>query len=92
MLPNDLLNLGDHIRVDNKAFTKPIHMKVKLDVLGFDHAKWGNLEHFNNLVVDRYYQEVTGASIFFLQFGGSIGIWEVKMCNTTSDEVKRSNA
>jgi hypothetical protein len=61
-------------------------------VLGFDRAKWGDLEYFNSLVVDRYYLEVTGASMFFLRFGGSIGIREVKMCNTTSDEVKRSNA
>jgi hypothetical protein len=65
-------------------------MKVKLEVLGFDRGMWGNLEHFSGLVVDCYYQEVTRAPMFSVQFGGSVGTREVRVCKTAVDEAKLS--
>jgi hypothetical protein len=89
-LPSDLMSPGDHICVNKRAFTSPTHVKVKLRVLGFDSGMWGGLEHFSGLVVDRYYQEVTGAPMFIVQFGGSVGTCEVKVYDTTLDEAKLS--
>jgi hypothetical protein len=89
-LPADLLSPGDHIRVDKRAFTKPTHVKVKLHVLGFDSGMWGDLEYFSGFILDHYYQEVTGAPMFSVQFGGSVGTWEVKVCDTVLDEMKMS--
>jgi hypothetical protein len=74
--------------MDKRAFTRPTHVKVKLDVLGFDPAMWGDLEHFKGLMVDRYYQEVIRASMFSVQFGRSVGIREVKVCDITSDDAQ----
>jgi hypothetical protein len=37
-LPNSTLSPGDHIRVDRRAFTKDVHVRVKLEILGFDRA------------------------------------------------------
>jgi hypothetical protein len=88
-LPNSCLSPGDHIRVDKKAFTEDIHVKVKLEVLGFDRGLWGDLDSFTGLVVDRYYQEVTGAPMFTVDFRGSIGKREVKVCDSVVDETKR---
>jgi hypothetical protein len=88
-LPADFLSPGDHIRVDKRAFTKPTHIKVKLQVLGFDNGLWGDLvEHFSGLVVDRYYQQVTGAPMFSIQFGRSVETREVKVYDTAPDEDK----
>jgi hypothetical protein len=36
LLPNSSLSPGDHIRVDKRAFKKPVHVNVKLVVLGYD--------------------------------------------------------
>jgi hypothetical protein len=49
----------------------------------------GGLEEFAGLVVDRYYQLVSGSPIFTVDFGGSIGRHEVKVCNTQLDSEKQ---
>jgi hypothetical protein len=40
-------------------------------------------------VVDRYYQEITSAPMFTIDFRGSIGKREVKVSNSLLDETKR---
>jgi hypothetical protein len=49
----------------------------------------GGLEEFRGLVVERYYQEVSGASMFGIDFGGSIGRRKVKMEVTRVDTNKQ---
>jgi hypothetical protein len=87
-LPNSELSPGDHVRVDRRAFVHDVHVKVMLDLLGYDRGMWGGLEHFSSHVVDRYYQEVTGFPMFTVDFGGSIGKREVKVCDTIGDAAK----
>lgn len=52
--PDCVLSPGDHVRVDHRAFTRPVHVLVKLVVLGIDASLWDDLEKFNGTVVDRY--------------------------------------
>jgi hypothetical protein len=84
------------IYVDKRAFPKPIHMKVRSELLGswswsYDHGLWRNLEYFIGRVVDRYYQQVTGSPMISIQIGGSIGIMEVKMRDTILDTSSNIN-
>jgi hypothetical protein len=84
-LPDSELSPGDHVRVDKRAFTREIHVKVQLQLLGYDPGLWGGLTEFRGLVVDRYYQQITGCSMFSIDFGGSIGQREIKVCDTKPD-------
>jgi hypothetical protein len=84
-LPNSELSPGDHIRVDKRAFTRDVFVKVKLVLLGYDPDLWGDLECFSGVVVDRYYQEVSGSPMFSVDFGGSIGHREVRVMDTVLD-------
>lgn len=72
-LPNSDLSPEDHIRVDKTAFTRDVHIKVSLELLGYDQGIWGDLEYFTGIVVDRYYQEMTGLPMFTVHFSESIG-------------------
>jgi hypothetical protein len=87
-LPNSQLSPGDHVRVDRRAFVQEVHVKVNLDVLGYDRGMWGGLEYFSGHVVDRYYHDITGFPMFSVDFGGSIGKREVKVCETVDDSTK----
>jgi hypothetical protein len=42
-LPDSQLSPGDHIHIDKHAFTKDIHVKVALDLFGYDPRLWGGL-------------------------------------------------
>jgi hypothetical protein len=57
-------------------------VKVALTVLGIDCSHWGALEKFSGVVKNRYYQEVHGAPMFTVDFGGGIGRREVRVCDT----------
>jgi hypothetical protein len=57
-------------------------VNIKLVVLGFDPRMWGDLENFKGVVVDCYYQEISGSPMFTVDFGGSIGKREVRVCGT----------
>jgi hypothetical protein len=46
----------------------------------------GGLEYFRGIVVDRYYQPVTGSPMFTVDFGGSIGHREIRVMDTVVDE------
>jgi hypothetical protein len=85
-LPNSELSPGDHIRVDKRAFQRDVFVKVKLVLLGYDPRLWGDLEFFSGLVVDRYYQEVSGTPMFSVDFGGSIGHREVRVMDSVVEE------
>lgn len=87
-LPNSTLSPGNKIRVDKRAFTDDVYVKVPLDVLGYDRGLWGDLECFGGVVVERYYQEVTGSPMFGVDFGGSIGRREVNVCDSLLDNSK----
>lgn len=52
--PSDGVMSGDHVRVDHRAFTRPVHVLVKLVLLGIDASLWGDLEKFSGTVVDRH--------------------------------------
>jgi hypothetical protein len=86
--PNYDLSPSDHIRVDKRAFRSDVHVKVKLEVHGYDRGLWEDLEEFRGLVVERYYQEVNGAPMFGIDFGGNIGRREVKVEATQLDAEK----
>jgi hypothetical protein len=90
-LPNLELSPGDHVRVDQRAFTKPTYVKVALELLGYDPGMWGGLQEFSSIVVDRYYQQVTGSPMFSIDFGGSIAQREVKVCDTRLDTSRQSS-
>jgi hypothetical protein len=81
-LPNSNLSPSDYIRVDKRAFPRAVHIHVKLVVLGYDPELWGDLQHFRSLMVDRYYQEITGSPILSIDFRDNIGNWEVCACDT----------
>jgi hypothetical protein len=87
-LPNSDLSPGDHIRVDKWAFTRDVHVKVSLELLGYDQGMWRDLEYFTGIVADWYYQEVTGLPMFTVDFGGSIGYREVHVCDSLPDDEK----
>jgi hypothetical protein len=87
-LPNSGLSPGDHVRVDKRAFLHDVHVKVTLELLGYDRGMWGGLEHFSGHVVDSYYHEVTGFPMFTMDFMGSIGKREVKVCDAILDSAK----
>jgi hypothetical protein len=72
----------DHARVDHRAFPDLVQVKVRLSLLGFDRTLWGDLEHFTGKVQHRYYHEVTGQPMFSVNFGGSIGIRELRVTDT----------
>jgi hypothetical protein len=72
----------DHARVDHRAFPAPVYVQVRLSLLGFDHTLWGDLEHFTGQVEHRYYHEVTGQPMFSVNFGGSIGVRELRVSDT----------
>jgi hypothetical protein len=40
-LPNFDLSPGNHIRVDKRAFTHPMTVRVRLEQLGYDSGLWG---------------------------------------------------
>jgi hypothetical protein len=84
-LPNSYFNIG----VNEKAIIKDKHVKVKLEVLGFDQGLWGDLEYFSGLVVNKDYEEVTSASIFTIDFTWEHQQREVKVCDTKLDETKK---
>jgi hypothetical protein len=90
-LPDLELSPGDHVRVDQRAFIKPTYVKVALEVLGYDPGMWGGLQEFSGIVVDRYYQQVTGSPMFSIDFGGSIAQREVKVCDTRLDTSQQSS-
>lgn len=75
----------DHVRVDHRAFLGIQHVRVALSVLGFDSSLWGNLSHFRGAVLHRYYHEVHGAPMYTVDFGGSIGICKLRVCDTVAD-------
>ena len=81
-LPNSLLSTGDHICVGKKVFLQPVYVKIRLDLLGYDSGLWEGLEHFSGQIMDRYYP------MFTVQFGGSIGLREVKVCDSILDSSK----
>ena len=83
--PDFKLSPGNHVCVDKRAFTRNTHVTVKLELLGYDTSLWGGLTKFRGLVVNRYYQQVTGCSMFSVDFGRSIGVREVKVCDTKKD-------
>ena len=89
-LLNSDLSLGDHIHIDKHTITRDVHVKVKLDVLGYDRGLRGNLKFFLGLVVDRYYQEVSRLPMFSLNFGSSIRRRDVRVSNSLLDEEKES--
>jgi hypothetical protein len=91
-LPDSQLSPGDHIRVDRRTFTKNVYVKVALDLLGYDPGLWRGLTDFSGLVIDRYYQPVTGSPMFSIDFGRSIGQHEVKVCHTKVDKDQEGNA
>jgi hypothetical protein len=76
--------------MDKRAFPRAVHVHVKLAVLGYDPGLWGDLHHFKGLVVDCYYQEVTGSPMFSVDFGGSIGTREVRVCDSSPADSKKS--
>jgi hypothetical protein len=84
-LADSELSPGDHVRVDKHAFTREVHVKVHLELLGYDPGMWGGLTEFRDLIIDRYYQSITGCPMFSIDFGGSIGQQEIKVCNTKPD-------
>ena len=85
-LPNSELSPRDHIQVDKHAFQEDVFVKVKLVLLGYDPGLWGDLEFFSGLVVDRYYQKVSGTPMFSVDFGRSIGHREVRVMDNVVDE------
>jgi hypothetical protein len=87
-LSNSDMSPRKHIRVHKRAFTRPMTVKVKLEHLSYDFGLWEGLEEFAGLVVDRYYQVVTESLMFTINFGGSIGQYEIKVCNTRLDGKK----
>ena len=80
-LPNSNMSPSDHIRVDKRAFPRDVHVHVKLAVLGYDPRLQGDLQHLKRLVVDQYYQEITGSPMFNIDFGGIIDFQEVCVCD-----------
>ena len=82
-LPNSNLSPSDYIRMDKRAFLRAVHIHVKLAVLGYDPRLWGDLQHFRSLMVDCYYQEITGSPMLSIDFRGSIGNWEVCAYDTS---------
>jgi hypothetical protein len=72
----------DHARVDPRTFPAPVYVQVRLSLLGFDRMLWGDLEHFTSQVEHRYYHKVTGQPMFSVNFGGSIGVRELRVSDT----------
>jgi hypothetical protein len=87
-LPNSQLSPGDHVRVDYRAFVDEVHVKVSLDLLGYDRGMWGGLQYFTGAIVDCYYHDVTSFPIFTINFRGSIGKREVKVADTVADPTR----
>jgi hypothetical protein len=87
-LPNSHLSPRNHIRVDNRAFTRDVHVKVSVELLGYDWGMWGGLQYFRDIVAEHYYQEVTGSPMFSVDFDGTIGRQEVQVCDTLPNEEK----
>ena len=73
---------GDHPKVDHRAFPHPVFVNARMDVLGQDSSLWVGVEHFTGEVQHRYYHEVHGCPMFTIDFGGSIGVRELRVCDT----------
>jgi hypothetical protein len=72
-------------QVDHWAWPIPVHVKVRLDVLGVDPTIWGGLEMFSGVVTNRYYHETDGGPMFSVDFGGGIGTREVHVGDSEVD-------
>ena len=79
------LSPGDHPKVDHRAFPHRVRVKVPLELLGQDSSMWVGLLHFSGEVQHRYYHEVHGNPMFTVDFGDTIGIRELRVCDTSVD-------
>ena len=77
------LSPGDHPKVDHRAFPIPVYVNAGLDVLGHDSSLWVGVQHFSGEVQHRYYHEVHGCPMFTINFGGCIGVRELRVCDTS---------
>ena len=77
------LSPGDHPKVDHRAFPTPVYVNAGLDVLGHDSSLWVGVQHFSGEVQHRYYHEVHGCPMFTVNFGGCIGVRELRVCDTS---------
>ena len=80
------LSPGDHPKVDHRAFPIPVYVNAGLDVLGHDSSLWVGVQHFSGEVQHRYYHEVHGCPMFTVNFGGCIGVRELRVCDTSVGE------
>ena len=79
------LSPDDHPKVDHRAFPHPVRVKVPLEHLGQDSSMVQGLLHLSGEVQHRYYHEVHGNPMFTVDFGGTIGIRELRVCDTLVD-------